>query len=129
MLRINLLAVGLGGALGAVARVLLSQILPAVLFVQLPFKILAINVLGCFVLGLLTELTGVFWYPSPLIKSFLITGFLGGFTTFSAFSLEYALLIKRNLVIWALSYAILSCCLAFLAFFLGMKIVKLIYSF
>ncbi len=125
----NLFAVGLGGATGAITRVLMSQILPAFLFIHLPLKILIINILGCLVLGIVTELMAFCWVPSLLVKSFLIPGFLGGFTTFSAFSLEYALLIKRNLLNWALLYAILSFCLSILAFFLGMRIVKMICHF
>ena len=124
----NLLAVGIGGACGTIFRVLIAHILPTSIL-QLPLKILIINILGCFTLGMLTEFMACYWSPSALIRSFLIPGFLGGFTTFSAFSLEYALLVKRNFFSWAMLYAMLSFCLTIIAFFIGMKIIKICYNY
>lgn len=123
----NLLATGIGGALGAMTRIIVTHYIPGTIFIQFPIKILAVNILGCFALGLITELMTLFYEPSVFIRSLIIPGFLGGFTTFSAFSLEYALLVKKNLLGLAVVYATLSLLLTISAFFLGMKIIRIIY--
>lgn len=73
----NLVHVALGGAVGSVLRFLSLQVVPA------PWGTVGINVLGCFLMGLLFVPAGRMGL-SPL----LLTGILGGFTTFSAFSLD-----------------------------------------
>ncbi|WP_032113111.1 fluoride efflux transporter CrcB [Candidatus Paracaedibacter symbiosus] len=118
-------AVGLGGALGAMSRVFLCHIIPASLWRYLPLQILTVNVLGCFIMGLLTGIMSFYWQPNPAIKSFLTTGFLGGFTTFSSFSMEFGLLIERDLIFPAISYVILSVGLSLICFFVGLKLVEI----
>ncbi len=120
---ISYLWVGLGGATGAILRVGLSAWLPH-LILSMPFKIFFINVLGCFVLGLLTE-TITFYWDAPLsMRHFLIQGVLGGFTTFSAFSMEFGLLYKDGSPITAFVYAVLTVALSLSAFFGGLKIIR-----
>lgn len=118
------LIVGLGGALGAIFRVFLSKFLPPFIS-NMPIKILIINILGCFLLGVLTALMALYWNASINMRHFLIQGFLGGFTTFSAFSLEFALLYEKGETITAFIYAILSVVLCLLFFFIGMKMFKI----
>lgn len=122
---VNYFSIALGGGLGALSRVLLANILPTTIWRYLPLQILMINVLGCFALGLLTGLMTYHWQPNPVIRSFLTTGFLGGFTTFSAFSLEFALLIERDLIFYALLYGVLSVALSISVFFIGLKAVAI----
>jgi fluoride exporter len=119
-----LLATGLGGGLGAIARVSLSRLMPDYAFSDFPIPILVVNVLGCFLMGLLVEIMAFYWSPSMAMRSFLITGFLGGFTTFSAFSLEFTLLAQKNLNYLALLYAVLSFALSITAFIAGAKLIK-----
>src|SRR5579872_3242514 len=80
--------VGLGGALGAIARILVARAAPSFLF-GVPLAIFCVNVIGCFALGVLTEIFALYWNASLNARHFLIQGFLGGFTTFSAFSMEF----------------------------------------
>lgn len=87
--------VALGGALGAVARVALTAILPPPVF-GIPLKILCVNVIGCFALGILTSISMLFWDASINARHFWVQGLLGGFTTFSAFSLEFGLLFQKG---------------------------------
>jgi CrcB protein len=122
---IHYLNIGLGGALGAVTRVLLANALPSTIFRYIPLQILAINVLGCLTMGLLTGLMTFYWQPSINFRSFLTTGFLGGFTTFSAFALDFGLLIERGLTFYALLYVILSIVLSLSCFFLGLKAIAI----
>ena len=105
------------------ARVGLMRILPAfILF--LPLKILLVNVLGCFLIGALTEFMAFHGNISFNMRSFLIQGFLGGFTTFSAFALEYGLLFQKGFHWTAVLYAILSVVLSIAFFFAGLRGVR-----
>lgn len=115
--------VGLGGACGAIARVAFMRLIPP--FVgTLPLKILLVNVLGCLIMGSLTELFALYGNLSINMRHFLIQGLLGGFTTFSAFSLEFGLLFQKGQHATAISYALLSVVLSIVFFFLGLRLIK-----
>lgn len=122
---ISYLLVGLGGAVGAIARVALSRVLPS-FFLGIPLKIICINALGCFAMGLLTAVLATYWEASTNMRHFLVQGLLGGFTTFSAFSLEFGLLYEKGFYGTAFAYALLSVVLSLSFFFLGLKIMKII---
>ena len=85
-----LAAVAAGGALGATGRYLLGRALAGQggSFFHLPTGTLTANALGCFAAGLLMGWVSTRAAPSELMLAFLMTGILGGFTTFSAFSFE-----------------------------------------
>jgi CrcB protein len=119
------MAIGLGGALGAIARVALAKVLPSAIM-GIPASILSINLIGCFTMGILTELMALHWSISDTTRYFLISGVLGGFTTFSAFALEFGLLYEKQLYVSALIYATLSFFLSISAFFLALKIVRVL---
>lgn len=98
MLRLPILAVGLGSGLGAIARHLGSLGTIALLGHGFLWGTLIVNVLGSFIIGLyatLTEPDGRL-AASPATRQFVLVGFCGGFTTFSIFSLETLLLIERG---------------------------------
>ncbi len=121
----SLLAVGAGGAIGAVARALLVSALPVLAVRDVPLTIILVNMLGCFIMGMIAEFASFYYlFASTIAKSFLITGLLGGFTTFSAFSLECGTLIKKNLYLLALIYVFFSFSFAMLGFFSGVKIAR-----
>lgn len=124
---ITYLAVGLGGALGAVSRFILTKILPFSIFAGFPFQILVVNILGCFVMGLTVELLAFLSLDDSELKTFLTTGFLGGFTTFSSFALDYGYLSDKNMNITALIYAGVTVVGSLAAFFIGVKLIRLIY--
>ena len=86
---LKLLLVGSGGFLGSVARYLLSDYIATLLSKPLlPFGTLAVNVLGCLVIGLLGGLSEARQVLTPETRLLLMIGFLGGFTTFSSFGYE-----------------------------------------
>lgn len=120
----NYLFIGCGGALGAMTRVFLANILPAYIC-GLPVYILLINVFGCFLIGILSKLILSIHMYSHNLRLFFISGFLGAFTTFSAFALEYWFLIDKNKYFLALIYTVLSIVFSLSAFWLGSKLIKL----
>lgn len=93
----NLLILGLGGFLGAISRYLLSEYVQN-LFRQtaFPYGTLAVNILGCFVLGLLSHAAGAKGLFDAQTRLFLMVGFVGAFTTFSTFSVESASLFQNG---------------------------------
>src|SRR5258708_33308926 len=88
-----LMAIAIGGAFGSVARHYLSTGIYNVTGAGFPYGILAVNVMGGLVMGIVVELGALKLNYSPEMRAFLTTGILGGFTTFSAFSLGTARLI------------------------------------
>jgi CrcB protein len=115
--------VGIGGALGAIIRVAIAKLLPDTLL-GMPTYILGVNIIGCFVMGLVAELSALHWTVSENMHYFLMSGLLGGFTTFSAFALEFALLYEKKLYFLALTYGLLSFLLSITGFFAGLKLVR-----
>ena len=89
-----------------------------------PFGTLIVNVIGSFLIGLLA---GYFAFRpgfSQDVRLFLTTGILGGFTTFSAFSLDAALLIERNAYALAAAYLLGSVTASLVALFLGLALFR-----
>ena len=84
----NILCVGLGGFIGASLRYIISINSSRLFSTQLPYGTLIVNVLGGLFIGLIMELSITTNLISPSLKLFLITGILGGLTTFSTFSYE-----------------------------------------
>ncbi|NWH07649.1 MAG: fluoride efflux transporter CrcB [Alphaproteobacteria bacterium] len=116
--------VALGGAAGSVARLLFSRAAAHVLGDTLPWGTLGVNVLGGFLMGVLVEAMALKYSASPEIRALLTTGLLGGFTTFSAFSLEAALMIERGEWVVAGAYMAASVVLSVGALFLGLYILR-----
>jgi len=85
----NLLYIGVGGFMGAIARFWLSgRVQDLSGSIGFPYGTLAINLVGCFLLGILSYLIDVRGMFTPEVRSLLIVGLLGAFTTFSTFSME-----------------------------------------
>ena len=95
-------AVGIGAALGAWLRWGLSVVLNSVV-VDLPLGTLASNLIGGYLIGVAVEVVTSHSLLSPEWRLFIITGFLGGLTTFSTFSAEAVGLLQRQQYGWAMS--------------------------
>lgn len=121
-----LLAVALGGAVGAVGRHLISTQIYQLIGGTFPWGTLAANVIGCAVLGSLVELMALVWSPTEEIRAFLTVGMLGALTTFSAFSLEVVLMMQRREWLIAAPYAVLSVVLSVGAMILAMSALRAI---
>ena len=104
---LNCLVVALGGGIGACLRYLIGLI-PLKEPFAFPVKTLMINLLGCFVIGLIAALAVKNSTLSPKTVLFIKTGLCGGFTTFSTFALETETLIKTGHIGLAVIYVALS---------------------
>lgn len=123
LLRVRLLLlVALGSALGGVARALLAGAVQraAGVHAMLPWGTLAVNTLGALLIGALVGVLATLRDDAPATRALLVTGFCGGFTTFSAFSLEVTTLVERGLWPRAAAYAAASVVLTGLATALGL---------
>ena len=119
--------VALGGALGSIARYKVGGFVLHHAPSHFPTSTFSVNVLGCFVIGLLAALVEHHDLFSPSMRLFLFTGFLGGFTTFSAFAYESAFLIRRTMASTSLLYVGLSVLCGLAAVFAGLKIIDSIW--
>lgn len=121
-----LIAVAVGGAVGAVARYKINGLMAQWLGTGFPWGTLTVNLLGCFVIGVLAEGFALKFNAPPEVRALLVTGFLGALTTFSTFSLDFALLAERNALGTGFLYVAVSVvgCLAMV--FLAMRLTRLV---
>lgn len=94
---------------------------PAALF---PWATLCVNVVGSFLMGVLIESLGTRFQAAPELRTLLATGVLGGFTTFSAFSLDFVTLVNRKESLLAGLYVASSVCLSVLALYAGLYLMR-----
>ena len=102
----NFLFVALGGALGSVLRYFMSLVIPKV--AGFPWPTFVANILGCLCIGIFSGLFLKSDSLSPNLKLFLVTGFCGGFTTFSNFANENLELKKKKKIGMFIAYALAS---------------------
>jgi fluoride exporter len=117
---IHLFLVMLGGAIGAGLRHLANLAALRVFGPGFPWGTMGINIAGSLVMGLFIELLARKFGASNELRLFVATGILGGFTTFSAFSLDFATLSGRGEFVHAAFYAIASVVLSIVALFAGL---------
>jgi CrcB protein len=120
----TVLWVALGGAIGSAARYGVNVWSGRVLGGAFPWHTLIVNIVGCFVMGALVELMALRLNVGNDARALLTTGLLGGFTTFSAFSLDFALLVERKSYLLAGAYAAGSVSLSLAAVFAGLYLVR-----
>ena len=117
---INFLYVGFGGALGAISRFGINEIFENYLSLSSPVGTLFVNVIGCFLIGLIV---GVTLPVKDTSYYFFIIGFLGSFTTMSALTYQTILMANTNFIS-ALSYIIITIILTIFATYLGALLAK-----
>ncbi len=120
----TILYIALGGAIGSVLRFLTSLFVAKFWSNYFPLATFLTNVIGCFLIGIFIGFLTKNNMTDTNLKWFLITGFCGGFTTFSAFGLENINLFQNNNVILAFSYIVLSVVAGLFAVWLGLFISK-----
>lgn len=121
----QVLIVGLGGGCGSILRYLTSVFTAKQYTGSFPLSTFVVNILGCIVIGLLIGLSERNQIISPDLKLLLITGFCGGYTTFSTFSAEnFNLMQNGNYVILAM-YVLTSTAIGLLAVYVGSSLAKI----
>lgn len=123
-----ILAIALGGGVGAMLRYVVSVTAAQRFGPGLPLGTLIVNLTGCLAIGIVSELAQTRAVGmSPLTRVFLTVGVLGGFTTFSSFALELVTLAGERAQLLALGYALVSVVLGFAAAYAGIVAVRLIH--
>ncbi len=122
-----LLIIGLGSFIGGVIRYLLSLFVQAKTMTVFPFGTLAVNVIGCLLIGIVFGIADK-GSMSTEWKLFLATGLLGGFTTFSALSLETFNLIRLGHHLYAGIYVVSSIAIGLLATVMGVMFVRAFFG-
>lgn len=120
----KILSVAVGGALGAVARYLINISPLANLFERFPFPTFLINVTGSFLIGFLMILSTDKIQASENLRAAMIVGFLGAFTTFSAFEMEIYQLMKGRFFATAFLYLLLSIVVGFIGVLAGVALAR-----
>ncbi len=120
----SIVLVALGGGLGAACRFILSSQMARLFGTAFPYGTLTVNLLGGFLMGALVAWLALRVDGGASLRAFLGVGVLGGFTTFSAFSLEVMLLIERQAWLAAAVYMTVSVMASVLALALGAALVR-----
>lgn len=115
----QLLAIAGAGAIGCVLRFLLAQTIHKFFGQGFPYGILTVNILGCLLIGILATLLLERLNLAPIWRAAILVGFLGGFTTFSSFTLDTINLLEMGAFAKAITYVLLSTLLCLAATWLG----------
>ena len=122
----NIVLVFVGGGIGAAARYLLSGLVHRFVDPSFPYGTLAVNVAGCFAIGFLASLSEDRFLISSSMRMFLGIGILGGFTTFSTFSIETLYLAREASFLLAVLNISLTVVSGLVASWVGLSLGKLI---
>jgi CrcB protein len=121
---LHLILVAIGGAIGAGTRHLVNLGALRLVGPHFPWGTMAINIVGSFAMGVFVALLGRRFGGSNELRLFVATGILGGFTTFSSFSLDFVTLWERGTPLPAFGYAFASVIGAIFALFLGLWLAR-----
>jgi fluoride exporter len=98
---VTLLLIGIGGALGSIARYALSSLVHRLAAPLFPFGTFVVNFTGCVIFGVIVGLAQERFLLRPEARAFLLIGVIGGFTTFSTFAFETFELLRDGQFLWA----------------------------
>lgn len=120
----SILLVGLGGGLGSIFRYLTAVFSEKYLQILFPLGTFFVNIIGCFLIGLLMGFLGQNVTENQNVKLLFISGFCGGYTTFSTFAYENIVMLQNNNYRGALFYIALSVVSGVFAVWLGIKVAQ-----
>lgn len=120
----SILLVGLGGAVGSILRYLSSLFVTRYFNSVFPLATFTVNIIGCFLIGLIFGYMEKEQITNDTIKYLFITGFCGGYTTFSTFAIENVGLMQSQNTLSAFAYIAASIITGLFAVWLGLLIFK-----
>ena len=123
-----LLAVAIGGAIGAIARFQLSQSLIKSFSGDFIYNIMVANIVGCFLMGVCYEFMSLKMNVGVEWRAFFMVGILGAFTTFSSFALDVFILVERGNFLNASMYILSSVVFSIVGLFIGIYIMRTIIT-
>ena len=116
--------VAFGGAIGSVLRYSTGIVMGHFFGSAFPYGTLTVNIIGSLVMGIMAGLGAFVWqWPEPF-RVFFMVGLLGGFTTFSSFSLDVLTLVDRGEPVLAMDYVFISVVASLFAVFAGLSLIK-----
>ena len=123
-----LLAVAIGGAIGAIARFQLSQSFIKSFSGDFIYNIMVANIVGCFLMGVCYEFMNLKMNVGVEWRTFFMVGILGAFTTFSGFALDVFILVERGNFLNASVYILSSVVFSIVGLFIGIYIMRTIIT-
>ena len=120
----TILFIAIGGAIGSILRFLTTVLVSKFWSNHFPLATFMVNVGGCFLIGISMGFLTKHALDNSNLKWFLVTGFCGGFTTFSAFGIENVTLLQNNNTILAFAYMAVSILISLFAVWLGLFVAK-----
>lgn len=124
---LNILLVAVGGAIGSVARYLVGLGATRLAGPNFPFGTLTVNIAGAFAIGFLVEMIARRFDASAEMRVFIVTGILGGFTTWSSFTLDTMVLFERGEIGLSALYLLASLLVSFAAVFAGLAMGRALF--
>ena len=122
-----LLIIFLGGGTGAALRYLISELINRYFPASIGYGTISVNLIGAFLMGALLYFISSKILINEQLKIFLTIGFLGGFTTFSSFNLDFYDLIEASNYLQAIIYVSISLIGSIILFFVGFNFVKFLF--
>lgn len=122
----NLLLIGIGSCVGGISRFLCQQFVQKHYPTSIPLGTLGVNIIGCFIIGIIYGLGNRGNVLSPELRLLLATGFCGGYTTFSSFAYENISMMQDGEFFYTALYISMSVVIGFAAVYAGILFTKLI---
>lgn len=120
----QILLVGLGGAIGSIFRFLTSALMTRYALNGFPLGTFVANILGCFILGICVGIFGKNPTENENLRLLFVTGFCGGYTTFSTFASENVQMLQQQNYMMLATYTLVSLLVGFLAVAIGLNLGK-----
>ena len=121
-----IIAIFLGGGFGAITRYVVINQINKINPNIFPYGTIAVNVLGALIIGIIYYLLISKIIINEHLRVFITIGFLGGFTTFSAFNLDFFQLVESGNILLAINYVVITFVTTTIGFYIGYSITKLI---